>query len=276
METVLERTQTLLSEAASQAYIKLMEILPEAVLAVLIVVAGWIVASIVYRLCVRVLAFFAVDKLVAKTPLDKMLRSIGITKSASEIFGLLVFWLTILITLVFASEILNLEKVSNALAVVTAYIPQVIAAFLIIVFGMLLAKFLQTLVVQSLSKTDLGYERSLGRAIQMIVLVFVFLAAVEQLGLNLSFVTTNVLIVVAAVLLIGGIGLVIGARTVLENAMLTQNLKRQISVGQEVSIDGLKGKVKAFTLSGVVLETSEGDAVVPATQFFKQTYTLLK
>lgn len=275
METILTRTNTLVREAALQAYEKMMDILPEALLAILIVLIGWIVASIFYRLCVRILAFFAVDKLVAKTPLDKMLKSIGLHKSASGILGLLVFWLTILVTLIFASEILNLEKVSNALEVVTRYIPQVIAAFLIVVFGMLLAKFLQTIVVQSISKTDLGYERSVGRVVQVIVLVFVFLAAVEQLGMNLSFVTTNVLIVVAAVLIIGGLGIVLGARTVLENVLLCQHLKSQIEIGKEISVGDVKGKVKLFTLSGAVIETSEGDTVVPASLFFKQTYTIL-
>ena len=110
---------------------------------------------------------------------------------------------------------------------------------------------------------------------QVIVLVFVFLAAVEQLGMNLSFVTTNVLIVVAAVLIIGGLGIVLGARTVLENVLLCQHLKSQIEIGKEISVGDVKGKVKLFTLSGAVIETSEGDTVVPASLFFKQTYTIL-
>ncbi|MBT89721.1 MAG: hypothetical protein CMN79_04440 [Spirochaetales bacterium] len=276
METILTRTNTLVREAALQAYEKMMDIFPEALLAILIVLAGWIVASIFYRLCVQLLAFFAIDKLVAKTPLDKMLKGIGIHKSASGILGLLVFWLTILVTLIFASEILSLEKVSNALEVVTRYIPQVIAAFLIVVFGMLLAKFLQTIVVQSISKTGLGYERSVGRAVQMIVLVFVFLAAVEQLGLNLSFITTNVLIFFAAILLICGLAIVLSARTVLENALLCQHLKRNIEVGSEISVGDVNGKVKSFTLAGVVVETSKGATVVPASLFFTQTYTIKK
>ena len=277
MNDILERTQALVSEATARAYEQSLDILPEALLAILVVVAGWIVASLVYALCVRVLAFFAVDKLVAKTPLDRMLKKgMGIQKSASEILALLFFWLTILVTLIFASEILHLKQVSGALAIVTGYIPQVIAAFLIIVFGMLLARFLQTVVVQSISKTDLGYGRSIGRAVSIIVLVFVFLAAAEQLGLNLSFVTTNVLIVVAALLLIVGLSVVLGARTVLENVLACQQLKRQIPRGQNIVIGDVHGKIKGFTSGGVVIEVEGGDSIVPATTFFTKTYTLLK
>jgi len=275
MEAIFERMQRLFNEAWSQAYEKMMAILPQALLAILIVIGGWIIASLIYALCVRVLAFFAIDKLVAKTPLDRMLKGMGVDKSASEILALLFFWLTILVTLVFASEILHLEQLSHALETVTRYIPQVIAAFLIIVFGMLLARFLQTVVTQSFSRTGFGYERSVGKGVQTIVLVFVFLAAVDQLGFDLSFVTTNMLIFIAAILLIVGVSVVLGARAILENAVACQQLKRQISVGQRVAIAEQTGRVKGFLFGGVVLETAQGETVIPATTFFKHTYTIL-
>ena len=266
METILDRTNSIIISASNQAYEKL--------LAILIVVAGWVVAAVFLRLCVKLLGFFAVDKLVAKTPLDHMLKGIGIGKSVSEILGILVFWTTILITLIFASEILNLQKVSKALETVTSYIPQVIAAFLIIVFGMLLARFLQTVIVQSLSRTQIGYERSIGRAVQIIVLVFVFLAAIEQLGINLSFITTNVLIIVGAILLVIGLSIVLGARTVLENSLACQHLKRHLKTGSKIKICGTQGAVSAFTFSGVIIDTQEGKTVVPATAFFENIYTI--
>jgi hypothetical protein len=276
MDLIIARTQTLFTAAAVQVYERLVGILPEALLAILTVMVGWIVASVVYSVIVRVLAFFAVDKLVAKTPLDKMLRGIGIGKSATEIIGLLFFWLTILVTLVLASEILRLPQVSAALAVVTSYIPQVIAAFLILIFGMLLARFLQTVVTQSLSDAEIGYERTIGKGVQVTVLIFVVLAAVEQLGLNLSFITTNVILLVASVLLIIGLSVVVGARTVMENILACQRLRRDLAPGMRIRIADLEGTIREFTIAGVMLDTSGGRTVVPATHFFTHTYTLLQ
>ena len=276
MEQVIDRTKVLFSDAAAGAYEKMVDILPEALLAILTVRVGWLIASVMYSICVRVMAFFAVDKLMAKTPLDRMLKNIGVNKHASEILGLLVFWMTILVTLVFAAEILNLPQVSSALAVVTAYIPQMIAAFLILIFGMLFAKFLQTIISQSLTQLQLGYEQTIGRVVQGIILIFVVLVAIEQLGLDLSFLTTNVILIVAAFLLILGLSIVVGARTILENVLACQQLQRVLTEGQKVEIGELRGTVRSFTVSGVIIESEKGDTIVPATNFFTQTYTIIR
>jgi len=112
--------------------------------------------------------------------------------------------------------------------------------------------------------------------VQVIVLIFVLVAATEQLGLNLSFLTTNVLLVVAAVLLILSLSFVLGARTLLENILACQQLKRQISIDQRISVENVSGRVKSFTIGSVVVATEQGDAVIPAVNFFKHTYTILQ
>lgn len=274
MDTALERIRAVLIEAGTNAHDQLINILPEAVLAITVVVIGWIAASIMYFLIVRLLRFFAVDKLAAKTPLDRMLKSIGIQKGVSDILALLVFWMVILVTLIFASEILHLKQISIALTAVTRYIPQVIGALLIVVFGMLLARFLQMLSVQALSKMELGYEKSVGKVVNVLVLVFVFLAASEQLGFDLSFITTNVLIVLCAVLIVIGFGLVLGSRSLLEGAVAVHQLQRQLKKGDTVEIEGHKGTVKAFTGTGVILEHGQHEIVLPASMFYTHTYTL--
>lgn len=264
----------MLREAAVQSYDKIIALLPEVVLAVIIIVLGGLAASIVYSLTIRVLGFFAVDKLAGKTPLERMLRSIGIHRSVSAIIAWLLFWMTILVTLVFASEILHLEQVSEALAVVLRYIPQVIAALLIIVFGMLLAKFLQTLVTQAVARVQLGHEQSFGKAVHVLVLILVFLVASQQLGFDLSFVTTNVMILLLAVALLAGVAVIVGARSVLENALACRQVRQQVHKGKTLRIGEVEGVVKGFTLTGVIVEHAGKETIVPATFFFHHTYTL--
>lgn len=274
MENLVRRVQMLLAEAGSNAYERLVNILPEAVLAIAIVLVGWLIASLLYFFCVRILKFFAVDKLAGKTPLDRMLKNMGIQKGISEILALLVFWMAVLVTLIFASEILNLHQVSMALTAVTRYIPQVIGALLIVIFGMLLAKFLQMLAVQTVAKMELGYEKSVGKGVNILVLIFVFLAASEQLGFDLSFITTNVLIVLSAVLIVVGLGIILGSRTLLEGAVASKQLQHQLKEGDEIEIDGHKGVLKEFTNTGVILSNGNNEIVLPATLFYTQTYTL--
>jgi hypothetical protein len=274
MSAVFERLRAILSQASADASAKAVDSLPEAAFAIAVVILGWLAASIIYFLTVRVLGFFAVDKLAGKTPLTRMLRGIGIEKSVSSIIALLIFWMAVLATLIAASEILHLEQVSRVLALVTGYIPQVIAAFLIVVFGMLLAKFLQTIVVQAVARAEVGYERTAGKAVHLLVLILVFLAASEQLGFDLSFVTTNVLLVLGAILLVLGIAFVISMRAFLENAVASRALRRELKVGEWLRIGDIEGTVHSFSRTGVIVRDAEGSTTIPASFFERQSYTV--
>ncbi|MDP7477142.1 MAG: mechanosensitive ion channel [Candidatus Peribacteraceae bacterium] len=273
MNVIFQRFQLMLSDSVVSAYDKVWGILPEILFAILVIFVGWIAAVLVHHFVLWILGFFAVDKLAAKTPLNGMLKSIGIHKSISEILGWLVFWLMILLTLIVASDTLHLQQVSEGLAVITNYIPQVIAALLMIVFGMLLAKFLQMLTVQALTKMDISYKKFVGKAVQLVVLIFVFVAAVDQLGFNLHYILNGIVTIVSVGMLMLGLGAAFGARTVIDNATACQQLKRQLSIGDEISVQDVTGTVKEFTMTNIVLDTSNGTKILPASHLLTHTYS---
>ncbi|MAE68601.1 MAG: mechanosensitive ion channel [Candidatus Peribacteraceae bacterium] len=273
MNAIFERFQLMLSESYLSAADKVWELLPEILFAIVVIFVGWVAAILVHHVVLWILGFFAVDKLAAKTPLQRVLKSIGIHKSVSDILGWLVFWMMILLTLIVASDTLNLTQVSEGLAVITNYIPQVIAALLMIVFGMLLAKFLQMLTLQALNKMDIGYKKYVGKAVQLVVLVFVFVAAIDQLGFNLHYILNGIVTIVSVGLLMLGLGAAFGARTVIDNATACQQLKRQLAIGDEISLNGTSGTVKEFTMTNVVLDTSDGLQILPASHLLTHTYS---
>lgn len=272
--TTFERVRYNLLLALERASVRFLEILPEAALAFIVLVIGLVLASIVHFLTVRLVKFLAVDKLAAKTPLHRMLRSVGIHKGPGEIFALLLFWLTVLLTLIYASEILHLRQVSEGLVMVTRFVPQIIFAFLILVLGALLAKFLQSFAVRTVTRMGTGHEQSVGTAVQALVLLFVFLAAFQQIGLDLSFITTNAMIALAAMFVVTGIGLIVGAKTILENALSCAQLRRHVQIGQSVEIEGHVGVIEGFTLTSVLLREECGRVVLPASTFFRCSYLL--
>lgn len=275
MNAVFERFQAMLSQSIASAGEKVWTLLPEILFAIVVVFVGWLAAVLIHHIVLYILNFFAIDKLAAKTPLQTMLRSIGIHKNISDILGWLIFWMIVLLTLIVAADTLHLQQVSSGLSVVTNYIPQVIVSLLIVVFGMLLAKFLQMLTVQALTRMDISYKKFVGTAVQLVVLVFVFVAAVDQLGFNLSYVVNGLITIASVVLLMLGLGAAFGARTVLDNAIACQQLRRQLPVGTQVHIKSEQGRVAEYTLTNVILETDHGTKVLPAVDFLTHTYTVL-
>ncbi len=274
MNAVFDRFQLIVSQSVLSVYDRVWALLPEILFAIVVIFIGWIAAVLIHHVVLWVLNFFAIDKLSAKTPLQGMLRSIGIHKSISDILGWLVFWLIVLLTLIIAADTLHLNQVSQGLAVISSFIPQLIAALLIVIFGMLLAKFLQMLTTQTLNKMDISYKKFAGKAVQLAVLIFVFVAAIDQLGLNVSSVMNGLITVFSVVLLMLGLGAAFGARTVLDNTIACQQLRRQLPVGSRVTIAGTEGTVREFTLTSVVLDTAGHTKVLPAVHFFTHAYDI--
>ncbi|MEQ1849234.1 MAG: mechanosensitive ion channel domain-containing protein [Candidatus Peribacteraceae bacterium] len=273
MDALFSRLTGLMSDAWAEAHHRFIDIVPEALLAIFVVLIGWLVATILQILVLRVLRFFAIDKLAGKTPLERLLKDIGVKRGLTDILGLLVFWLAILITLTVASDIVKLTQVSRALTIVTGYIPQAIAALLIIVFGMLLARFLQVLTIQALKRAEIVGDRVAGKAVYIIVFIFVGFAAMEQLGIRLDFVTTNAIILISSTIVLLGIALIVGARSLIEGWLLTQYLTHELHTGDHVTIDDVSGEVVRISHVAVVLKTSKGEQLIPSKSFVEKGYS---
>lgn len=273
MDALRTRFLDLFSTAWAEATARFADIVPEALLAIFVVLVGWVVASVLQMIALRILRFFAIDKLAAKTPLERMLKDVGIRKGLTDILGLLIFWLAILLTLTVAADMLRLTKVSEGLAVVTSFIPQAIAALLIIVFGMLLARFLQVLTRQAFVRAEIAGDRVAGKVVYIIVFIFVALAAIEQLGIGLEFVTTNAIIIVAATLILIGIAFIVGARSLIEGWMLTQYLHHEIAVDDLIEIGGVQGMVVRITQTAVILRVDQKEVVIPSKHFAETGYS---
>ncbi len=273
MSEFFVQLSALFTDAWTQTSDRFSDIVPAALLAIFIVLFGWLVASLLQMIVIRILRFFAIDKLAGKTPLERLLKDIGVTKGLTDILGLLVFWLAILVTLTIASEMMNLSRVSYALLIITRYIPQAIAGLLIIVFGLLLARFLQVLTMQALKRADIIGERIIGKIVYIVVLVFVVFAAVEQLGVQLDFITTNAIIMMAATLILFGVAMITASRSLIEGWILTQYLRHHIHVGDVVEIDGKRGAVQQISAIALVIRIGEQNLTVPSKFFIEKGYT---
>lgn len=273
MEDIFSQLGTLFSETWTDVADGVIAIFPQAAFAILILLLGLLIALIIRFALMKIFIFFAVDKLAAKTQLTAILKSVGLKKSVSQILGSLFFWLIVLFTLIFASQILELEQVTKALGVIASFVPKVIAAFMIVVFGMLLAKFLQTLVMQTIGRTELGYERTMGKVVNAIVIIFSIIAALEQLEIDLSLVTTNFIVLFSVMLFVAGIGGVVGGRKLLENFFAMNALRSQLAIGDSVRILTYHGTITGMTKTSVIINHEHQEVLLPATLFLSESYT---
>ena len=95
--------------------------------------------------------------------------------------------------------------------------------------------------------------------------------AVEQAGIEVTFVTTLLQIAVA----VGGLGLALafalGFHAILRNMAARHYYRPLVRIGDVVKVGDDEGTVVQFGATAMVLRTGEGDRIVPCARFLRQT-----
>ncbi len=189
--------------------------------------------------------------------------------------GRVLFWMVLLFFLTLATETLGLPVVSVWLSGLVTYLPRFLAAVLILFAGVLGGHFLRDLVLSAAASAGVAYGAALARLGQMAIFVVSVLVAVDQAGLNVSFLTSILLLVLGSGLLGAVLTFALGARTTVANILACHYLQKTYKLGHRVRVGGFQGEIVEITATTVVLEAEEGRVSVPASVFGEETSVLL-
>jgi hypothetical protein len=173
--------------------------LPRVLLAILVIVVGWMVAKGVRFAVVKGLRAVNFNVLTERAGMDAFLRDGGIQSDVTDILGLLFYWLVILASLVMAFNLLGLEYITDLLGRVVWFLPKVMVALLILAFGVYFARFIGNAVSAYGRNIRLQDADVLGRIAQYAIVAFVVLIALDQVDIGGDIVRQTFLIVLAGV-----------------------------------------------------------------------------
>ncbi|MEE8482562.1 MAG: hypothetical protein V3S12_04350 [Acidiferrobacterales bacterium] len=173
--------------------------LPKLMAALGVLLVGWLFAKLLYSVFVKSLKAINFETLTHKAGIDAFLHHGGIGKTTSEILSLLIYWIIILITLLVASNIVELDVVSELFSQILQFIPNVIAAVLILTVGMYFARFISD-VVTAYSK-NVGFQDAdlVGRLARYAIITFVIIIALEQMDIGTTIPRSAFLILLGGV-----------------------------------------------------------------------------
>ena len=175
------------------------DFLPRILLAVLILVVGWMIAKMVRFAIAKGLRAVNFNVLTERAGMDSFLRDGGIRADTTEILALLFYWLAILASLVIGFNLLGLEYITDLLGRVLWFLPKIMVALLILAFGAYFARFIGNAVQAYCRNVKLQDADLLGRIAQYAMLAFVVLIALDQVDVGGEIVRQTFLIVLAGV-----------------------------------------------------------------------------
>ncbi|RZI66398.1 MAG: hypothetical protein EOP79_07860, partial [Variovorax sp.] len=155
--------------------------LPRLLIAVVVVVAGWLLAKVARFAVVKALRAINFNVLTERSGLDGFLRQGGMAGDTTTIFGVLVYWLVILAALLIAFNGLGLTYITDLLGRVVWFVPNVFVALLVLAFGAYFARFIGDTVITYCRNVKMQDALLLGKLAQYAVLAFVVLIALDQI-----------------------------------------------------------------------------------------------
>ena len=177
------------------------DFLPRLGLAVIVVIAGWILAKMARFAIRRGLRAINFHILTERAGIDGFLRDGGIEADTTEILALLTYWIVILAALVIGFNGLGLTYITDLLGQVLLFVPKVMVALLILAFGAYFARFVGNAVAAYFRNVHLQDGDLLGKLAQYAIVTFVVLIALDQVNVGGDIVRQTFLILLAGVVL---------------------------------------------------------------------------
>lgn len=167
------------------------EILPKILIAIVVLIIGWIIAAAVGKLIAKVIRAFRVDKALQGLGAEGPISRAGFKLDAGGFVGALVKWFLFIVFVVAAMDVLQLTQVNIFLRdVVLGYLPRVIIAALVLVIAAAIADLAKRVISGSAKAANLGSAGFLGGIAKWAIWIFALLAALYELGVASALIQT--------------------------------------------------------------------------------------
>ena len=191
---------------------KITAFLPALIGAIVIFVIGWIIARLVKLGVVKLLKLVRFDKATEKGGVNEFLKKGDITKSPSEIIGVLVYWFIMILVLIASLDALGLPIVSDILNSIFLYIPNVVAAIIVLILGFLVGNLLDAVVRTAASNAGFKAADGMGKFALYAIVLFSVAIALNQLDIGEEIVGAAFIITFGAVALALALAFGLGGR----------------------------------------------------------------
>jgi hypothetical protein len=185
--------------------------MPRLLLAILILVFGWLVAKVVCVATIKALRAVNFNVVTEKAGIDHFLQQGGADIDTIRVLGGLFYGLVILAALMVAFNSLDLAYVTDLIGRVLLFVPKVMVAVLILVFGAYFARFVGAALATYLHNVGVGEASLVGRIALYAIMIFAIMIALDQLGLG-DIIRQTFLILVAAIALGLALGFGLGGQ----------------------------------------------------------------
>lgn len=179
---------TVLQSSLQSLWMGVVNFVPNLVVAIIILVLGWLIGALFGRAIWQVFRSLKVDEALRRAGFENFLRRGGINLDSGAFIGGLVKWFVIVVFLVAVFNVLGLTEVNIFLQqVVITYLPRVIVAALVLLVAGVIGDTTERVVVTAARTAEVRSAHFAGSIAKWAIWIFAILVALSELGIAAAF-----------------------------------------------------------------------------------------
>lgn len=185
---------------------KFIDIIPNIIGALIVLIIGFFIAKLLLKLVRQLLKAIKLEVLSEKLSIDEKIKAAGIHTTLSAILAGLIYWIILLVFISAAAQALNINAVTDFVSKLISWLPAIFAGLAIMIVGVMAAEALGRVL------ENVKYGKTYKTVVKWFILIIALITALEQIGLEISFLTENIQIVVAGIALAFGLAFGLGGK----------------------------------------------------------------
>ena len=262
MEKVTEFKDVAL-QSLTTMWLEITKIFPNIIGALVVVIIGWLITKLIVKIIKKVLKLAKANKLDEKINEIEIVEGKQLNFDTIKVVTSFVKYLMYIVLLITASDIMGLEVISNQISDLLAYIPELFAAIVVFMLGLLFANFVKNGLKSLFESMDLSGGKMISQVVFFLLLTFISITALNQAGIDTEIITNNINMIIAAFLLAFAIAFGLGARDVVGKLLKTFYARKTFEVGQSIIFNNESYTVDSVENISVILKNSKGRLIVP-------------
>ncbi len=196
----------------SAALAMFMSAIPRLIAFAVILVVGWIVASLIAKGVAALLRAVRFNDLAYRSGFAGFVQSMGVHTDSAGLIANIAKWFVRLIALVVAFDALGLPAVSEVLQQLLLWLPNLVVALVVLVLAGLAANVVSSIVRGATSEAGFSNPGMLASVAKFAIWTFAIVVAINQLGIATTLVNTLFMGFVGALALAAGLAFGLGGR----------------------------------------------------------------
>jgi Conserved TM helix/Mechanosensitive ion channel len=245
--------------------------IPKVVVGILLILLGLVVAKLVEVVLRTMLIRVRFDSLAEKAGVAKALRRIGLRQPLSLFFPKLTYFLVIFLLTKTASDVLGLVAISNAIGAFFSYLPNIVAALLLLILGTTVGQFAGQMVTQAAESSGIDSAPALGKLVSALIIFIVAMMAISQLQIDTEMIRIVTSFVLGAAGLGFGLAFGLGTWVIVRNIVTGFYVRKFLAIGKSLEIGGQSGVLTAVMATHTILKSEGQEILVANSTFLEQT-----